>query len=259
MRVTVLGSGSSGNCTLVATAEACLLIDLGFGPRSLERRMRQAGIDNLRPEAILITHGHRDHCQGVGRFVDQNPVPVYTNPGTRAEVPQLVELDCWKPFETGRPFSIGDIDIEPFPIPHDAAEPVGFRLTDGKTSGVVATDLGRLGPEVINKLRECDWIVLESNHDEEMLRVGPYPWRLKQRVLGASGHLSNEAAARFLTHHFDGSSRHIFLAHLSRKNNHPDVALDSAKRALASRRFALLESCRLHLTHQSRPSIVLEL
>ncbi len=259
MRVTVLGSGSSGNCTLVATAEACLLIDLGFGPRSLDRRMREAGVEKARPDAILISHGHRDHCQGVAPYLDKSPVPVYSNRGTRAEVPQLQELECWRPFRTGEAFSVGDIDIEPFPISHDCAEPVGFRLSDGKTSGAVATDLGRLCPQVINKLRECDWIVLESNYDEEMLRVGPYPWRLKQRVLGASGHLSNEAAARFLTHHFDGSSRHIFLAHLSRKNNHPEVALESAKRALARRRLSLFESCRLHLTHQSRPSIVLEL
>ncbi len=259
MRVSVLGSGSSGNCTLVSSERTCLLIDLGFGPRSLKRRLKQAELQGLQVDAILLTHGHYDHCRGISSFVKQQAAPVYMNQGTRCAVPELSCLEQWECFRSGEPFTIGDFTIEAFPVSHDCSQPVGFRISGDGFQGALATDLGELNQQVIGKLSYCDWLVLESNHDEAMLRLGPYPWSLKRRVMGPLGHLSNAAIAEFLRNGFDGRARHIFLAHLSHRNNHPELALASAHKALRARQLALLESCRVHLTHQNKPSIVLNL
>jgi phosphoribosyl 1,2-cyclic phosphodiesterase len=259
VRVSVLGSGSSGNSTLIATEKTCVLVDLGFGPRSLARRLSEAGLKEQKIDAILVTHGHTDHTSGIPTLLKKQNIPIYTNQGTRREATNLREVVSWNEFVAGEVFVIGDLVIEAFSTSHDAVQPVGFRITSGGIKGAVGTDLGEIGSAVAGKLEGCDWLVLESNHDEHMLKVGPYPWALKQRVLSRRGHLSNEDLAQFLAHRFDGSSQHLFLAHLSRFNNHPDIALSSARRALLSRPDALFESCRVHLTHQSKPSIVLDL
>ncbi len=260
MIVSVLGSGSSGNCTLVATRETCLLIDLGFGPRSLARRLEEAGLESRQIDAVFLTHGHSDHCQGVASRSAPESVPVYMNKGTRSEGAGLREVPEWRELRCRVPVQVGDISVEAFPVSHDASEPVGFRISgDGKT-GAVATDLGEMTPRVKSRLAGCDWMVLESNHDENLLKIGPYPWRLKQRVLGRLGHLSNRTAAEFIRDDFDGSAAHIFLAHLSRQNNNPEIALKSACRALRDRpRRGLFESCRVHLTFQTHPSNVIHL
>ena len=260
MFVSVLGSGSSGNCTFVATRETCLLIDLGFGPRSLSRRMQEANLEPRPIDAVFLTHGHSDHCQGVGSRQASESVPVYMNRGTRSEGAGLKEVENWREFDCSGPVRVGDFSVEAFAISHDASEPVGFRIkAEGKT-GVVVTDLGEMTPQVKSSLGGCDWLVLESNHDENLLRMGPYPWQLKQRVLSRVGHLSNRTAAEFIRDDYDGSAAHIFLAHLSRQNNHPEIALRSAHRALQDRpRRGLFESCRIHLTFQNHPSNVIHL
>lgn len=244
---------------MLATGKTTILIDQGFGPVSLRRRLKLAGLEGTRLDAVLLTHGHSDHSSGVAAIVKEFPVPVYMNEGTRSEAVPLSQLDRWERFDSGRPFTIGDIDVEAFPISHDAAEPVGFRFEAEGLLGAFATDLGELNPPVLARLKGCDWLVLESNHDEEMLKLGPYPWLLKQRVLGRTGHLSNTAIARFLSGPYDGSARHLFLAHLSRENNDPEIALRSARNALGRRRLPLFDTCSLHLTHQNKPSIVLNL
>lgn len=244
---------------MAATERTCVLIDQGFGPRSIARRLEEAGFADQKIDGIVLTHGHSDHVKGAAKLAAQHKAPIFMNEGTRSETPGLGEVDRWERFDAGKPFTIGDMTIEAFPISHDAAEPVGFRISAEGVHGALATDLGELDCGVMEKLRECDWLVLESNHDEEMLKIGPYPWLLKQRVLSRNGHLSNGAIARFLGSRFDGCASHIFLAHLSRENNDPAIALKSARGALRGRRFALLESCRVHLTHQDKPSIVLNL
>lgn len=221
--------------------------------------MSEAGLKDTPVDAILVTHGHADHVQGVVPYASRHQVPVFMNAGTREEVPGLAAVDRWEEFRPGIPFTIGDLTVEPFAVSHDAAQPVGFRFTGEGVRGALATDLGEISPLVAERLRECDWLVLESNHDEHMLRLGPYPWNLKQRVLSRMGHLSNTAIAAFLREAFDGVARHLFLAHLSRQNNDPVIALRSAREALSHRPPSLFEQCRLHLTHQARPSIVLNL
>ncbi len=236
------------------------MIDLGFGPRSLSRRMKEANLEARPIDAVFLTHGHSDHCQGVGSRKVSESMPVYMNRGTRREGAGLREIENWREFKTGRPVRVSDFTVEAFAISHDASEPVGFRIeAEGKT-GAVVTDLGEMTPRVKSRLKGCDWLVLESNHDEDLLKMGPYPWEIKQRVLSRVGHLSNRTAAEFIRDDYDGSAAHIFLAHLSRHNNHPEIALRSARSALRQRpRKGLFESCRIHLTFQTHPSNVIHL
>lgn len=257
MRVCVLGSGSSGNATYIGTDRTSILVDLGFGWRSLKRRMEQAALHGIRIDAILLTHGHMDHVTGVPSFLSRFSAPVFMNEGTREEGPQLKSIDSWECFQTGSRFRIGDIEVEAFAVSHDAAEPVGFRFSAQGLEGAVATDLGQLTDGVRQRLAGCDWLVVESNHDEAMLKIGPYPWHLKERVLSHVGHLSNQELSRFFSHSFDGKASHVFLAHLSRQNNDPQIALSSASSAL-SRQLRPC-ACEVHLTEQSNPSIVLNL
>lgn len=256
-QVCVLGSGSSGNCTLVATRRICVLVDLGFGLRSLQSRLRLARLGPPRIDAILVTHGHTDHVSGVAQFVTPRRIPVFLNAGTRNEVPELQSLQWCELFDSDTPFDIGDLRVEPFRVSHDAAEPVGFRLSSQGITGGLVTDLGELDETVAQQLRGCDWIMVESNYDEEMLKIGPYPWVLKQRLLSNVGHLSNRALSDFLAQRFDGRAAHIFLAHLSQQNNDPRIALAAASQALSSRSHR--RAWNLHLTHQGKPSIVLNL
>lgn len=260
VKIAVLGSGSAGNCTYLDTGKVRVLVDLGFGIRSLKRRLRQAGLETERIDAILLTHGHGDHVKGVAALAHSQSIPVYLNQGTRQELAEPADFPCLQTFRTGSPFAIGDLEVEAFEVSHDSREPVGFSFSTAGLRGALATDLGEIGPSVTRALAGCDWLILESNHDEEMLKVGPYPWVLKQRVLSRTGHLSNQRLAHFLRSDFDGRAAHIFLAHLSRQNNHPELALESARDALSSRLpLWSLSSTRLHLTHQGKPSIVLTL
>lgn len=259
MKISVLGSGSSGNCTYIATEKTCLLVDLGFGWRSLSRRLAEAELHSGNIDAVLLTHGHSDHVSGVPAFLARHPVPIFMNEGTREEVPELRNLDRRETFQSNHPFSVGDLQIEAFSVSHDAAEPVGFRLSAQGICGALVTDLGELTQTVVDNLSGCDWLVVESNHDEEMLKIGPYPWSIKQRVLSRVGHLSNQDLSSFLSDSFDRQASHIFLAHLSRQNNDPQVALDHASQALSQDLPLYAGCCNLHLTHQSKPSIVLNL
>ena len=222
--------------------------------------MKEANLQPRPIDAVFLTHGHSDHCQGVGSRQDSESVPVYMNRGTRSEGAGLKEVENWREFKSGQPVQVRDFRVEAFAISHDASEPVGFRIeAEGKT-GVVVTDLGEMTPQVKSRLGGCDWLVLESNHDENLLKMGPYPWQLKQRVLSRVGHLSNRTTAEFIRDEYDGSAAHIFLAHLSQQNNHPEIALKSARSALKNRpRKSLFESCRIHLTFQTHPSSVIHL
>lgn len=260
MRICVLGSGSAGNSALVSTDSVSVLVDLGFGVRSLDRRLEQAGIGEAGVDAVFLTHGHCDHVRGMQSLLRRFPkLRVFLTAGTLEETPSLQSHDRLEIIQEGSEVQLRDLVVKPFAIPHDAAEAVGFRFESGGLAGTLVTDIGHLDDSVARRLRSCDWIVLESNHDEELLRIGPYPWPLKQRLLSRVGHLSNAAVARFLTADFDGTARHLFLAHLSRENNRPEIALDCALAALKDRAAGTRPGCNIHLTHQTKPSIVVDL
>jgi len=257
VRICVLGSGSSGNCTLVSTGKVSVLTDLGFGKRSFQRRLHSAGLPEQEISAIFLTHAHFDHIKGVSALAVERNIPVYATQGTFQELPNPDAFPRVELMRPGCPVTLGDLCVTPFAISHDAAEPVGFRFEAEGVCGALATDLGEMTPEVADHLAGCDWLVLESNHDENLVRLGPYPWALKQRLLSPVGHLSNHAVAEFLGNALDTRAQHIFLAHLSRNNNTPALALESAQAAL-DMRFSSNSPC-VHLTDQVKPSIVLNL
>ncbi|WP_089838130.1 MBL fold metallo-hydrolase [Granulicella pectinivorans] len=330
MRMTVLASGSKGNSTVISSGRTRVLVDAGLSCRELLRRMAIAGEDPAQLNAILITHEHHDHIDGLAVLARRLRIPVFfTEPTHRAWVRMLTpkttmtyakwldhlqkekaaraqattaaipvqELDAaatgaaqfeaiasisaeaatldplvnhssadveveenedvcdeeataalpssvkadptYLPaveyFRAGTPFSIGDIDISPFTTPHDAADPCGFVFESEGIRMAIATDLGYMPPNVKAALKRIDVLLLESNHDLEMLRDGPYPWSVKQRVLSRVGHLSNDATAEFLARDYDGGSAYIILGHISASNNNPALALLAAEQAIGGR------------------------
>ena len=329
VRFTVLASGSKGNSAIVSGGRTRILVDAGLSCRELFRRMRLAGEDPQTLSAVVVTHEHQDHINGLAVTARKLGIPVYFTEAThrawmrwltprrqmsyaqwieqcrRQQAERQAEAEsapacsgladpedlrdtqseiesiplsttsapitaqvetkseprsdredpAWLPaieyFEAGRPFSIGDIEISPFTIPHDAVDPVGFVFsTEGIRLGL-ATDLGYVTPNVKAQLKRLDLLLLESNHDLEMLRDGPYPWQVKQRVLSRVGHLSNDAASGFLSNDYDGHAAWVILGHLSESNNLPDLARVAAERALEQK--ATLLGNRLLLASQHEP------
>jgi phosphoribosyl 1,2-cyclic phosphodiesterase len=353
VRVTVLGSGSKGNCTVVSTSRTRIVLDAGLSCKEIVKRMRFRGEDPEKIDGVLISHEHQDHVQGLSVLARRWNVPVYATKATHAawkawitprttmslnqwlelrrqqyaesmksgvygdtnltagspqheawvEVPSIAAagqipdhpqsgcaetvmaqadeqahsshepvelpdfedlippenpaaadpayLPCLEHFQAGISFDIGDIHVTPFTIPHDAADPVGFVCEAEGIRVVVATDLGYLAPNVRMHLRGADLLMIESNHDVEMLRDGPYPWIVKQRVLSRVGHLSNDSLGEYLSSEYDGGARYVILAHISESNNLPALARNCAERALEGR-MGLLAN-RVLLASQNEP------
>jgi phosphoribosyl 1,2-cyclic phosphodiesterase len=241
--VSLLASGSRGNCALVASSSTRILVDAGLSGRETYKRLRGLGETPEQVSAILITHEHSDHVAGLQRLATKLKIPVFITEGThhawnramRDEEGNIPELPKAEHFSAGRSFCVGDIEVSPFTIPHDAADPVGFTFRAEGIKIGFATDLGYMPVSVRNHLSGSTVLVMESNHDVEMLRTGPYPWSVKQRVMSRVGHLSNDSLAEFFSGDYDGSAEYLVLAHLSEQNNHPEIARASAENALRSR------------------------
>lgn len=241
--VSVLASGSRGNCSLVASSSTRILLDAGLSGRETFKRLKGLNASGDEITAILITHEHSDHVAGLQRLATKLKIPVFLTEGThhawnramRDNEGKVPDLPKTEHFSSGRSFRIGDIEVSPFTIPHDAADPVGFTFSAEGIKIGFATDLGYMPVSVRNHLRGCNVLLMESNHDVEMLRSGPYPWSVKQRVMSRVGHLSNDSLAEFFTNDYDGVAEYIVLAHLSEQNNDPERARMSAELALRGR------------------------
>ena len=235
LRVVPLGSGSSGNATLVAFGSRKILVDAGLSARELALRLTAIGVPPASLGAILLSHEHHDHARGLERFAVKHRVPVFTAPETLAALNLAPRhLPAWHPFEPGVSFDAFGVTVEPFSIPHDAANPVGFVLTAEGLRVGIATDLGHATTLVVERLRGCHVLMVEANHDDDMLVRGPYPWALKQRIGGRLGHLSNEEAASLIAATADAECAAVILAHLSENNNTAALARKAVSSALAA-------------------------
>lgn len=243
MRVSILASGSSGNLTLLETERTRLLIDAGLGKRETLARLAAIGRDVEHLDGILITHEHNDHCSGLPQMLGLWKAPLYVTEPTMDALNRILpetfgkRLRGVEKIHSGQDFAVGDIEVHAFGIPHDAADPIGFTFKAEGAKVALVTDLGYMPNHVRVHLRNSQCVILESNHDLDMLKVGPYPWVVKQRVLSRTGHLSNHAVSEYLADPdaFDGSTRYLVLAHISQENNNPDLARLSAEEALSRR------------------------
>ncbi|MDD5705151.1 MAG: MBL fold metallo-hydrolase [Kiritimatiellae bacterium] len=236
MEICVLGSGSSGNCIYVAAGGTRLLVDAGLRLRTLRARLALLNCAPADIDAVLLTHEHVDHCVGLANLSRHCPaLRLLANEGTAAGVESVVRQplgNSWDIFETGTAFEIGALRVESFPVPHDTGDPVAYVLDDGIHRLGVATDFGISTPVVRRHLHDCDALILETNHDVEMLRQSGRPWSLIQRILGHHGHLSNEQAAELLAEVAGPRLKTIFPAHLSADCNTPDLADYALRRVL---------------------------
>jgi len=235
MRLIILGSGSSGNALYIESGATSVLVDTGLSAKETARRMNEAGLDAARLSAIVVTHEHSDHVKGVRVMSKTANVPVYISDATRQECRFPGEGDGihWgEAISSSRPFQIGSLDFHPFTIPHDGVDTFAFTVESAGVKIGMVTDLGYITQLVAERLRGSDFVMIESNHDRDMLKVGPYPWPLKQRIASNTGHLSNDETARWIREDFDGRAQFLVLAHLSRQCNHPELARLSAIQAL---------------------------
>ena len=236
--VSVLGSGSRGNATFIKTDSARILIDAGLSRKELGKRLESIGEDPDGIDAVLVTHEHNDHGAGLRTMLKELCIRAYLTPGTlRGLEPETLEMNGSEivQISAGVSFMVGDAEITPFAVPHDANEPTAFSISVQGLRITQLTDVGHVSDAVASHLKGADCLILESNHDLEMLRIGPYPWILKQRLMGRYGHLSNTAVGKFIREQYDGRASHMVLAHLSERNNHPEIARQEALRALRQR------------------------
>ena len=253
MKICVLGSGSKGNCTFVGSDRTRLLIDAGLSSRQTHLRLRSAGLPEESIDAICVSHEHSDHRSGLKTLQRHTGAELYANSATIEAIERDARLRGlpWKQFTTGSAFRIGDLDIEPFSVPHDSYDPVGFIIRHENDSIGIVTDMGIPTELIRNKLRNCRIIVLESNHDETLLRDSPRPWSLKKRIMSRQGHLSNQQAAELLSEISGPALKAVFLAHLSSDCNNPELALKTSVDALLARE---MNHVKVLLTYADRAS-----
>ena len=239
LAVCVLASGSRGNAIYISNGSTSILIDAGLSGIELQRRLKAKGICPEELSAIVVSHEHSDHTQGVGVLSRRFNLPVFINPKTHRAAHQLGKISDLRTFDCGTPFRIDQIHIHPFSTSHDAEDPSGFTIGhNGKKIGL-ATDMGIATSMVKSHLSDCTFLILEANHDPDMLQNGPYPWPLKQRIKSRTGHMSNEASKALLQEIRHDRLEHVILAHLSEINNTPERALHVVGQALLNSSIGL--------------------
>ncbi len=250
-----LYSGSSGNSLFIGTERTKILIDAGLSGKRILEALCSIGENPAELSAILISHEHVDHVRGAGIVSRKQNVPIYANESTWNAMENglgPVKLENRVAFTTGEEFEIGDICVRPFSIPHDAAEPVGYNFFVQGKRITTATDIGHMNRELLSYIEGNDLLLLESNHDIEMLKVGPYPWPLKKRILGDHGHLSNENCAKVIAYLAERGTRRFILGHLSQENNFPELAYQTTYNALCEKKIAVGSDVELEVALRDR-------
>ena len=271
MRFTVLGSGSTGNAVLISSEKTNVLVDAGMSAREILRRLGEVGVGHTQLDGILITHEHGDHAGGLRVLMSSVDCPVFIsrptedsyydtraggqNGDSESSKRRAALRDRTVEIESTREFRIGDIDFEPFSVPHDAADNFGFAAKKDGVKVATLMDFGHITDLIKQKLAGCDAIVVESNHSRDMLRAcSVYTWDLKQRIMSRTGHLSNEDLSDWLQNDFDGMARHVVLAHLSQRANEPHLARLTAETALAMRSPLFRAETKITISHHRQPT-----
>lgn len=263
LRFQSLASGSSGNCYYVGNSSHGILIDAGISARAIRRCLRDIQVDFDRIWGIFVTHDHADHIRGIGTLGERFHIPVYTtrkvHEGINRSYCVTQKLStCQKYIEKYESVEVGGFRITSFPVSHDATDSVGYTVEyDGKKI-TFATDLGYVGQEVIEHLSQSDYMVLEANYDEHMLLTGHYPQYLKRRIIAETGHLSNDQAGKCLANHYHERLQHIFLCHLSKENNMPELAYSTIQRHLENKNIKVGEDVFLTTLERFTPSELYE-
>lgn len=234
MRLCSIASGSSGNCIYIGSDHTHLLVDTGISKKKIEEGLKELEIKAEELSGILVTHEHADHIQGLGVLCRKYEIPIYATKGTLQGIQTYKGLGkmpegLYHEIKADENFMLGDLKIHPFTISHDANEPTGYRVEHEEKKVAVATDLGKYDPYIVENLTHLNALLLEANHDIHMLEVGPYPYPLKQRVLGDKGHLSNELSGRLLCDVLHNDLKKVFLGHLSKENNYEKLAYETVK------------------------------
>ena len=255
-----LYSGSSGNSLFVETDNTKLLIDAGVSSKKIETALKDIDVDPCTLDGILITHEHSDHVQGLGTFSKKFDLPVFVNQETLDAMPKqrdkIADKNI-KKFKISEKFSIGDLDIDPFSIPHDAANPCGFTIWGDNKKISIATDIGHMTNDILKKLEESSFVLLESNYDPEVLKCSSYPFSLKSRIAGPSGHLSNEIAGKTISFLLKSGLKKAMLGHLSKESNFPELAYKSVMDEIINNK--LNNNLTLNVASRIKPSDIINI
>ncbi len=260
MKFCPLYSGSSGNSIFFGEGEDKILIDVGLPGKKIDIAMSEIDEDTSNIKGIFITHEHSDHIKGVGVLSRKYNIPIYANELTwQAMYGKIGKIKDENIKTITKSVEIGNILVEPFKTSHDAADSCGYIIHSGNKKTGIATDLGILTEDVQNKIKDCEIILLECNHDVEMLKFGPYPYVLKRRILSDFGHISNEACGEGILKIFNGDKKHIYLGHLSKTNNHPDLAYKTVEVILEAAGIRIGHDINLIMTNRDKISKVINL
>lgn len=248
-----LGSGSCGNSYYLGNSTGGILIDAGIGPRLTKKRLAENGIDLAQIQAVLITHDHFDHIKSVGFFTEKMFLPIYTTREVHRGIRNCplihsrLDNSICKYVEKGKMFKLLGLKITPFEVPHDSTDNVGYSIEFDNHRLVIATDVGIITDEMAYHFQRAHHLIIESNYDEEMLRIGNYPYQLKRRITSGHGHLSNRQTAEYLSNNFSSNWRNICLCHLSGDNNNPEVAYQTTQQMLSAKGIEIGRDIELHI------------
>ncbi len=256
MKMCSIASGSSGNCIYIANEDTHILVDVGISKKRIVEGLKGIGVDASEIDAILITHEHSDHISGLGVMSRAFGIPIYGTKETLDAVAHYkpvgaIDSELFRPILPDTEFNINSLKINPFSTSHDAANPVCYTVASDGKKVAVATDLGEYNEYIVSHLEDLDMVLIEANYDKNMLQVGPYPYYLKQRILGTKGHLSNENSGQLLRTIFSNKLRYIMLGHLSKENNYPELAYQAVKVEIQE---ALNNNVKLSVAHRDRPT-----
>jgi len=259
LRFQSFGSGSSGNCYFIGNSSCGILIDAGIGVRSIRKNLRNLGLDFENIWGVFVTHDHADHIKAVGPIGEKHHVPVYTtrkvHEGIQRSYCVTEKLYSSKKYiEKGETVQVGDFQITSFPVSHDSTDSVGYTVEYKEKRFTFATDLGYVSEEVASHLVRADYLVLEANYDVQMMKQGPYPVHLQNRITALTGHLSNEQAGLFLAENYNERMQHIFLCHLSRENNLPEIAYTTVQNYLDEKQIIVGKHIQLVTLDRLNPS-----